>query len=143
MNIGAAAELAGMTRKAVRYYESIGLVRPRRDDNDYRRYTDGEVHRLRFLKRARALGFSVQECRLLLSLYDDPSRSSRDVKAIALEKVADIERKLAELADMRDTLLHLAEHCHGDRRPECPILADLAGSSPDCATHPASAETTD
>ena len=143
MNIGAAAELAGMTRKAVRYYESIGLVRPRRDDNGYRRYTDGDVHRLRFLKRARALGFSVQECRLLLSLYDDPSRSSRDVKAIALEKVADIERKLAELADMRDTLLHLAEHCHGDRRPECPILADLAGSSPHGATHPASAETTD
>ena len=125
MNIGAAANLTGLAAKTIRYYEEIELVVPARTSNGYRRYEDTDLHRLAFVQRARSLGFSIEECRLLLSLYDDEQRASGDVKRIAMEKVAEIERKITELDAMRDTLMHLAEHCRGDKRPECPILDDL------------------
>jgi len=135
MNIGQAAAASGVPAKTMRYYEEIGLVVPDCNDNGYRRFSDADVHRLRFLRRARSLGFGIDECRLLLSLYDDKRRASADVKAIALQKVVEIDRKVAELGAMRATLAHLAEHCQGDRRPECPILDDLAGrAASDAAT---------
>ncbi|MCI5078298.1 Cu(I)-responsive transcriptional regulator [Oricola sp.] len=127
MNIGNAAEKASLPAKTIRYYEEIGLITPGRAENGYRDYSDNDVHRLRFLQRSRSLGFTIDECRLLLSLYDDKQRASADVKAMALEKVAEIERKIADLQSLRDTLSTLARHCHGDGRPDCPIIDDLAG----------------
>ncbi len=127
MNIGAAAVASGLPPKTIRYYEQIGLIpEAGRTGGGYRDYGDTDVQILRFLKRARGLGFTVAECRELLSLYRDRNRASADVKAIALRRIEDIERKIAELESMRRTLKHLAEHCHGDHRPECPILDDLA-----------------
>ena len=126
MNIGAAAERSGLPAKTIRYYEDIGLVVPERRANRYRSYSDEDVHRLVFLRNARHLGFAIDECRLLLSLYDDEHRASSDVKAIALQKMSEIDAKIEALTAMRATLGHLAEHCHGDGRPECPILEDLA-----------------
>ncbi|WP_245485861.1 MerR family transcriptional regulator, partial [Mesorhizobium sp. M5C.F.Ca.IN.020.29.1.1] len=102
MNIGTAAEKSGLPPKTIRYYEDIGLLRPDRADNGYRDYSTADVHRLRFLQRSRSLGFSVEECRQLLSLYRDKERESADVKAIAEAKLAEIDRKLAELAGLRD-----------------------------------------
>ncbi len=129
MNIGEAAALSGLPAKTIRYYEEAGLVTPAaRGDNGYRRYSEQDVHRLRFLQRARSLGFSIQECRELLSLYEDKSRASADVKAIARQHLQDIERKIAELESLRDLLGELVAKCHGDARPDCPILQDLAGS---------------
>jgi Cu(I)-responsive transcriptional regulator len=128
MNIGEVAARVEMPAKTIRYYEDIGLVVPTRSDNGYRRYSEPDIHRLAFLRRARSLGFSIDECRLLLSLYDDEHRASSDVKRIALDKIREIDRKIAELASMRATLAHLAQHCHGDQRPDCPILDDLARS---------------
>jgi len=126
MNIGAAAERSGLPAKTIRYYEEVGLVRPaKRQDNAYRDYDETDVHRLRFIQRARGLGFSVEQCRELLALYDDHGRASADVKAIALEHIAEIETRIAALEGMRDTLKTLADRCHGDDRPACPILADL------------------
>ncbi len=130
MNIGSAAEQAGLPAKTIRYYEDIGLLRPERQGNGYRDYSDADVHRLRFLQRARSLGFSVDECRQLLSLYSDMDRESAEVRAIAQTKLAEIERKIAELQGLRDVLGHLVAHCHGDERPDCPILDELAGGSP-------------
>ncbi|MAS05972.1 MAG: Cu(I)-responsive transcriptional regulator [Ahrensia sp.] len=127
MNIGAASEQANLPPKTIRYYEEIGLVTPSRAENGYRDYSDKDVHRLRFLQRSRSLGFTIDECRHLLSLYDDQHRASADVKAMALEKVGEIDRKIAELQSLRDTLATLARHCHGDGRPDCPIIDDLAG----------------
>jgi len=127
MNIGLAAEKSGLPPKTIRYYEDIALIRPARAENGYRDYSEDDVHRLRFLQRSRSLGFSVEECRTLLSLYEDDARASADVKAIALDKIAEVDRKLAELQSLRDTLARLAEHCHGDQRPDCPIIDDLAG----------------
>ncbi|TIM94721.1 MAG: MerR family transcriptional regulator, partial [Mesorhizobium sp.] len=112
MNIGTAAEQSGLPPKTIRYYEDIGLLRPDRADNGYRDYSMADVHRLRFLQRSRSLGFSVEECRQLLSLYRDKERESADVKAIAEAKLAEIDRKLAELAGLRDMLRHLANHCN-------------------------------
>lgn len=129
MNIGDAAKATGLPAKTIRYYEDIGLVSPDRSGNGYRSYGEPQVHRLAFLQRARSLGFSIDECRELLSLYDDRRRASADVKRIALEKVREIGRRMAQLAAMRDTLVHLADHCHGDERPDCPILDDLARGS--------------
>lgn len=129
MNIGTAAEASGLPAKTIRYYEDIALVRPARSDNGYRDYSEDDVHRLRFLQRARSLGFSIDECRQLLSLYHDDHRASADVKAIATAKVAEIDRKIAELKSLRATLHTLVEHCHGDGRPDCPILEDLAGET--------------
>lgn len=126
VKISTTAELTGLPVKTIRYYEEIGLVVPARSANGYRTYDTLQVHRLAFLQRARSLGFSIEECRLLLSLYDDKHRASSDVKQLAQEKVDEIDRKIEELSSMRATLAHLADTCHGDDRPECPILDDLA-----------------
>jgi MerR family copper efflux transcriptional regulator len=130
MNIGAAAAQSGLPPKTIRYYEEIGLIPAAgRTGGGYRDYDRSDVQILRFLHRARGLGFSVAECRELLSLYRDRDRASADVKAIALQRIADIERKILELEGMRATLKHLAERCHGDDRPDCPILDDLASGA--------------
>lgn len=126
MNIGDVAERAGLPAKTIRYYEEIGLITPARAENGYRRFSARDLHKLAFLKRARALGFSVEECRHLLALYEDQGRASADVKALAQEHLARIDAKLEELAQMRRTLAELIESCAGDHRPDCPILADLA-----------------
>ena len=128
MNIGEAAALAGLPTKTIRYYEQVGLVAPAaRAENGYRHYGAPEVHTLRFVQRARSLGFSVAECRELLALYFDRNRTSASVKTITRRRIADIDQKIAELEGLRATLADLAEKCHGDDRPDCPILADLAG----------------
>lgn len=127
MNIGQASELSGLPAKTIRYYEEIGLVKADRKDNGYRDYNDTHVHKLGFLKRARNLGFAVEECRNLLSLYEDTERSSIDVKRLAQSKVEEIDQKISELKGLRDTLSHLIKACHGDDRPDCPIINDLAG----------------
>jgi Cu(I)-responsive transcriptional regulator len=127
MNIGEVARRAGLNSRTIRFYESIGLVgAPGRASSGYRDYGDNDVHRLRFVASARALGFSVEEIRQLLALYDDRDRSSADVKQVVLHHVGEIDRKLKELAAMRRTLMHLAERCHGDERPDCPILDELS-----------------
>jgi MerR family transcriptional regulator, copper efflux regulator len=128
MNIGDAAERSGLPAKTIRYYEDIQLLKPARSGNGYRDYSVEDVHRLKFLQRARSLGFSVEECRQLLSLYGDRRRESADVKAIAQTKLTEIDRKIAELMGMRRTLEHLVHSCHGDHRPDCPILDELAGA---------------
>ncbi len=131
MNIGEAASRSGLPAKTLRYYEEIGLVVPSgRRHNGYRDYSERDVQLLRFVQRARSLGFSVRECRELLALYLDRNRSSAEVKRIALARIKEIERKLRELQSMRAALLELAERCHGDERPDCPILDDLAQSEP-------------
>lgn len=129
MNIGEAADRSNLPAKTIRYYEEIGLLTPARAENGYRDYSASDVHRLKFLQRSRGLGFSVEECRQLLSLYGDTHRESADVKAIAEAKLGEIDRKISELVALRDALRHLVEHCHGDSRPECPILDDLAGTA--------------
>lgn len=126
MNIGTVSERSGLPAKTIRYYEEIGLVSPDRRDNGYRDYSMQHLHRLHFLRRARGLGFSVEECRQLLSLYDDRGRESAEVKAIAATRLGEIERKIAELEGLRDMLRHLVDHCHGDSRPDCPIIDGLA-----------------
>ena len=127
MNIGHASEISGLPAKTIRYYEEIGLVTADRRDNGYRDYSDNHLHKLRFLRRARSLGFTVAECRSLLSLYEDDARSSSDVRQLAKTKVEEIETKIAELIGLKDTLASLVKACHGDDRPDCPILNDLAG----------------
>lgn len=126
MNIGEVAQATGLPPKTIRYYEDIDLVTPARAENGYRAYSDVDIHRLAFVQRARSLGFTIEECRQLLSLYDDQDRASADVKAIALEKIAEIDRKRKELKSLRSTLQSLADHCHGDDRPDCPIIDEFA-----------------
>jgi MerR family copper efflux transcriptional regulator len=127
MNIGQAAQASGVNAKMIRYYESIGLIpESRRTDAGYRTYSGNDVHTLRFVKRARSLGFSLEQIRELLSLWQNPERASADVKAIAEDHVTQLEQRIRELTEMRDTLRHLAHACAGDRRPECPILQELA-----------------
>ena len=127
MNIGQAAKQAGLNSRTIRFYESIGLIgSPDRASSGYRDYGEKDVHRLRFVAAARALGFSVDEIRQLLALYDDRERSSSDVKQLVLQHVEEIDRKMKELAAMRRTLMHLAERCHGDERPDCPIIDGLS-----------------
>ena len=126
MNIGQAAKQSGISAKMIRYYESIGLIGPAvRTDSGYRVYTEQDLHTLRFVRRARDLGFSVEQMNELLALWKDRSRASADVKRIALEHVQELERKAEALREMADTLKHLAHHCHGDDRPDCPILENL------------------
>ena len=127
MNIGRAAELTNLPTKTIRFYEEIELIKPQRASNGYRDYSDEDIHRLKFLQRARSLGFSIDECRALFSLYEDEDRASADVKAIALTKIDAVDAKIRELQSLRDTLSHLAETCNGDNRPDCPIIRDLAG----------------
>lgn len=126
MNIGQAARASGVSAKMIRYYESVGLIRPAdRTVSNYRDFSDRDVNELRFIKRSRALGFSVGEIARLLELWRDRARSSREVKAIAQQHVRDLDQRIAEMQAMADTLRHLAEACAGDERPECPILGDL------------------
>ena len=128
MNIGNVARESGVPAKTIRYYESIGLIpEARRFENGYRHYGDTDVEVLRFIQRARRLGFSVNDVADLLALWRDKDRASADVKALAQRHVEEMERRIAELDALRRTLVDLAEHCHGDDRPECPILEDLAG----------------
>ncbi|QFT62971.1 Cu(I)-responsive transcriptional regulator [Roseivivax halotolerans] len=126
MNIGDVAKRSGVPAKTIRYYEEIGLIRPRRSENGYRAFADSDLHKLAFLGRARALGFSIEECRTLLALYEDDGRESAQVKAVAESHLAEIDAKIAQLQAMRETLARLVRACHGDDRPDCPILADLA-----------------
>lgn len=126
MNIGEVAQRSGLPAKTIRYYEDIGLIAPMRDTNGYRAFRDGDLHKLAFLGRARSLGFTIEECRRLMALYEDQSRASADVKDLAKAHLAEIDRKLTELQSMRDTLSDLVRKCAGDHRPDCPILKDLA-----------------
>lgn len=128
MNIGAASGQSGLPVKTIRYYEEIGLVRPARGENGYRDFVDADLQRLKFLQRARSLGFSIDECRELLSLYEDRNRASADVKEITRAKIGEIDRKIDELLSLKRILSDLARDCHGDDRPECPIIDSLSGS---------------
>lgn len=128
MNIGEAAKASGVSAKMIRYYESIKLIpAPARTEAGYRIYRDEEVLILQFVRRARDLGFSVKAIGQLLALWQDRDRASADVKAFAISHVQDLNAKIAELQSMARTLQHLADHCQGDDRPDCPILDDLAG----------------
>ena len=128
MNIGEASEASGGSSKMIRYYEEIGLVRPaHRTASNYRVYGEDEVHRLRFVRRARSLGFSLDETEQLLALWADKARTSAEVKKLALDHIAELEDKIAGMQAMVGTLRDLADCCHGDERPNCPILADLSG----------------
>ena len=127
MNIGTVAEKSGVPAKTIRYYESIGLIpSANRRENGYRTYSDIEMHTLHFIKRARSLGFSVEEVRELLDLWQNRRRSSASVKAVATAHVRALDRKIAELKSMGSTLANVIERCRGDDRPDCPILDDLA-----------------
>ena len=126
MNIAEVAKAAGLPAKTIRYYEEIGLIRPLRQANGYRAFRDGDLHKLAFLGRARSLGFSIEECRTLLALYEDRGRASADVKTIARGHLTRITARIAELESMRATLSDLVAACAGDNRPDCPILRDLA-----------------
>jgi len=132
MNIGQASRATGVSAKMIRYYETIGLIAPAgRTGAGYRVYGENDLHTLRFVRRARGLGFSVEQMHELLALWRDRGRASADVRRIALQHVAELERKAAELQQMADTLKHLAQHCHGDARPQCPILEELGGHAQD------------
>ncbi|MGE8407666.1 MAG: Cu(I)-responsive transcriptional regulator [Pseudomonas sp.] len=127
MNIGQAARRTGLSAKMIRYYESIGLLKPAtRSDSGYRLYQQDDLHSLTFIKRSRDLGFSLEEVAKLLTLWQDRQRASADVKALASEHIADLNRRIEELVSLRDTLSELVAHCQGDDRPDCPILKDLA-----------------
>ncbi len=139
MNIGAAAKASGVSAKMIRYYEETGLIPPAaRTDAGYRVYSEQDVHMLRFIRRARDLGFSVEGINELLGLWRDRSRQSADVKRLALAHVADLRRKIAELEEMAATLETLASACHGNARPDCPILSELEAPGED-AKRPAHA----
>ncbi|MBM3536547.1 MAG: Cu(I)-responsive transcriptional regulator [Alphaproteobacteria bacterium] len=142
MNIGRAAEESGVTPKTIRYYESIGLIRPaERRANNYRDYSTVDVETLRFIQRGRSLGFAMKEIADLLALWRDKRRASHRVKAVAERHIAGIDRRMEELAAMRRTLSQLMRLCHGDARPECPILDDLAGKSSTQARRRSGAQT--
>lgn len=125
MNISDVATRSGLPAKTIRYYEDIGLIKPLRDANGYRAFRDSDLHKLTFLGRARALGFTIETCRSLLALWEDKSRASADVRALAADHLHQIEIKIADLSAMRDTLAALVQSCAGNQRPDCPILASL------------------
>ncbi len=125
MNISEAAASAGLPAKTIRYYEDIGLLHPARDANGYRRFSDNDLHKLTFLARARGLGFSIEDCRRLLALWEDQERASADVRQLASAHLQGIEAKIADLRAMHDTLSDLVQRCAGDNRPDCPILNSL------------------
>ena len=136
MNIGEAAKASGVTAKMIRYYEDVDLIPPAtRTDAGYRTYGERDVDTLRFIRRARDFGVPMDRVKLLVRLWQDKDRPSREVKAIALQQVAELEAKIAELTAMKDALAELASACRGDSRPDCPILRDLAGASA-TAAHP-------
>lgn len=138
MNIGDVAKRTNLRAKTIRYYEDIGLVTPLRDTNDYRVFRDSDLHKLTFLARARALGFTIDDCRALLTLYADETRASSDVKEITNKHLKEIEAKIVDLQAMHATLSHLAKECAGDHRPDCPILEGLSGEgrNPSSETDP-------
>ncbi len=125
MNIGEISRLSGLPAKTIRYYEEVDLVTPQRSANGYRHFRDTDLHKLAFLGRARALGFTIEDCRTLLALYEDESRNSASVKSVAQQHLDKIDDKIAQLQAMRATLSHLVQSCAGDNRPDCPILQDL------------------
>ena len=128
MDIGRASKESGVSVKMIRHYEAIGLLpKVARTFANYRLYRESDLHTLRFIRRARSLGFSMDDIKELLGLWQNKSRSSAAVKKIAGKHVDDLTRRIAELQGMVDSLEHLARHCHGDARPQCPILEDLAG----------------
>jgi MerR family copper efflux transcriptional regulator len=127
MNIGQAAKATGISAKMIRYYEQVGLIQPApRTEGGYRDFDDRDLHTLRFIRRARDLGFSVADIGGLLALWQDRERASADVKTMALRQVDELRQRIDALQSMLRTLEHLAGHCHGDQRPDCPILDDLA-----------------
>lgn len=126
MNIGDVAKQADLPAKTIRYYEEIGLVRPLRDTNGYRAFRESDLHKLVFIGRARALGFSIEDCRALLALWEDTNRASADVRRIAQDHLTKIDSKIADLTRMRETLSTLITCCAGDNRPDCPILSELS-----------------
>lgn len=134
MNIGEAAAASGVSAKMMRHYESVALLPPAsRTESGYRQYTDKDVHTLRFIRRARDLGFSIDEIRDLLSLWQDRGRSSRQVKALAQGHLDDLQTKIDEIQAMKTALEHLVHCCHGDERPDCPILQGLESGAPQSA----------
>ena len=127
MNIGKASKLSDLTVKATRYYANINLVKPKQDSQTgYRNYTEEDVLKLKFIGKARSFNFSIDECRDLLSLYENENRPSKEVKKITLEKISEIDKKLNDLKTLRKELSHLANNCHGDDKPNCPILEALS-----------------
>lgn len=127
MNIGKAAQASGVSAKMIRYYERIGLIpEAQRSANGYRVYADADIHTLRFIRRARDLGFSMSQIAQLVQLWHNQHRASAEVKQIALQHVGELDHKIEQLRTMRETLSHLAQHCQGNARPDCPILEDLA-----------------
>lgn len=143
MTIGEASTKSGVPAKTIRYYEETGLIgRAGRQPNLYRSYGDDDVAMLRFIGRARRLGFSIEDLKSLIALYRDRSRSSRDVKALAIHHLVEVENKIRELQSIHSALTHLIEQCSGDHRPECPIIDDLSGAeaapaAPSSRSHPA------
>lgn len=129
MNIGEAANSSGISSKMIRHYESIGLIQPSaRTASGYRTYSEQDLHTLRFIKSARSMGFSLDQVQQLLSLWQDKNRSSAIVKTLVLQHIETLNQKIAEMSAMRDTLENLARHCHGNHRPDCPIIAQLSSS---------------
>jgi len=127
LNIGEAADASGVSAKMIRHYEEIGLItKVKRADSGYRKYSGSEVHELRFIRQARNLGFSTKQIDTLLKLWRDHRRPSEKVKQLALDHVRELDQKIEEMRAMKATLEHLAKHCHGDDRPDCPILEGLA-----------------
>ncbi|KVK86561.1 MerR family transcriptional regulator [Burkholderia ubonensis] len=130
MNIGEVAKSSGVSAKMIRHYEESGLIRPAtRTDSNYRVYTAKDVEVLRFVRRARYLGFSTKQISALLALWGNRERPSSEVKQMVMQHVNDLNERIRELVEMRDTLQYLADHCNGDARPDCPILEELAGQS--------------
>ena len=128
VNIKSAAQDSGLPVKTIRYYDEIGLVKPARDRNGYRDFRDNDLHKLTFVAEARSLGFTIEDCRTLLALYEDDARESADVKRIASQHLAQIHEKIAKLNTISDTLSHLISECAGDDRPDCPILENFGKS---------------
>ncbi|MGE0776215.1 MAG: Cu(I)-responsive transcriptional regulator [Sphingomonadaceae bacterium] len=130
MNIGAASQASGVSQRMIRHYEKIGLIpAPLRRGSGYRDYADADVHRLRFIANARDLGFPIEDIRDLLSLWSNSQRASAEVKALAIARADELGRKAEALQALRRTLLELAEHCHGDDRPDCPIIERMSGDA--------------
>lgn len=128
MNIGQAAETAGVNAKMIRYYESIGLIsEANRTDSGYRQYTEKDIQTLRFIKRSRDLGFSIERIKTLLSLWEDRGRKSGDVKKLARQYIEELDQDIQKLQSIRDQLQHLSDCCRGNNRPDCPIIEDLSG----------------
>jgi MerR family copper efflux transcriptional regulator len=127
MNIGEISKRSGVPAKTIRYYEDIGLIKPERTPNGYRVFAETDLHRLSFLGRARKLGFSIEDCRNLIRLYEDETRASAEVKDLAMNHLSRIEEKIAQLQDMRSSLVDVISDCAGDHRPDCAILERLAG----------------